>query len=86
MESKIKNSWTAIVSADTRQRYDEETIQLFKEIHLEGISPDIIALMSILGAYANLEAAAEHEVIQAGYKHKFESNIILGNALIMIHG
>ena len=42
--------------------------------------------MSILGAYANLEAAAEHEVIQACYKHKFESNIILGNALIMIHG
>ena len=53
-------SWTTIIFAYTQQRYGEEAIQLFKEMHLQGISPDTITLVSSLGAYANLKAAAEH--------------------------
>ena len=85
VEEKNLVSWTAIITAYTQQGYGEEAIQLFKEMHLEGISPDIITLVSILGAYANLEATPTHEVIHACYKHTCESNIIIGNALITMH-
>ena len=63
VEEKNLVSWTAIITAYSQQGYGEEAIQLFKEMHLEGISADTITLVSILGAYANLKAAAEHEVI-----------------------
>ena len=66
VEEKNLVLWTAIITAYTQQGYGEEAIQLFKEMRLEGISPDIITLVSILGAYANLDGAAEHvKVIQA---------------------
>lgn len=79
-------SWTAIITACVQQGCGHEAIKLFQKMKLAGLEPDGITLVSVLGAFANLEILAEDEVIQACYKCNFESDVLLGNALINMYG
>ncbi|XP_057827530.2 putative pentatricopeptide repeat-containing protein At3g13770, mitochondrial [Cryptomeria japonica] len=80
-------SWTAMISAFVRNNFYKEALELFYEMRKEGIKPNEFTFASIITACANSAAAEKgkeiHEEIR---KSGFESDVVVGNALVDMHG
>ncbi|MCO5601382.1 hypothetical protein L7F22_055502 [Adiantum nelumboides] len=78
-------SWTSIITVYAQQGHSKEAIGMFQQMMVEGLEPDNVTLVSVLGAYASVKLAAPDDVVQACFKCNFKSDVLLGNALINMY-
>ena len=73
-------SWTAMITAYSKQGCDQEALVLFRQMQGTGIQPNQFTFATILPTYTNLVDLKEiHiEIIRGG----FQSNVYVGNALV----
>lgn len=80
-------SWTAMMNAYSQQGYCKEALQLFRKMNLEGVKPNKMTFATAITACANLETLPEGREIHGYLVEKgFDSDIIVGNALINMYG
>ncbi|ONK80456.1 uncharacterized protein A4U43_C01F17900 [Asparagus officinalis] len=86
MEDRSIVSWTSMISGYTRNGWFEEAMGLFEMMELEGISPDLYAITSVLHA-----CACNGSFDQGKRMHDFvarnglESNISVVNSLMHVY-
>lgn len=79
--------WSAMISACAQNDYGEEALELFLQMQIEGLKPDMITCVCALGACGSIGALTEGQGIHASIiKNKDESNLIVGNTLITMYG
>eukprot|EP01018_Ginkgo_biloba_P031792 Gb_15843 [translate_table: standard] len=73
-------SWTVMIAAYAKHGYSVDALALFHQMQHSGVQPNQFTFASVLPACANLVALKEvHEqIIRSG----FQSDVILGNALV----
>ncbi|KAG9439483.1 hypothetical protein H6P81_019648 [Aristolochia fimbriata] len=78
-------SWSAMIDGYVRRGDYSEALQLFDGLQGSGLKPDVVTLVSVLKASANLGALDQgrhiHFYIEEN-KHLKEVNVILGTALV----
>ncbi|XP_027338350.1 pentatricopeptide repeat-containing protein At5g56310-like [Abrus precatorius] len=85
MPQKDRNvvSWTVLVSGYTQTHNPNEAIMLFREMQLQNVQPDEIAILAVLSACADLGALQLGEWIHNYIeKHKMRQIVSLYNSLI----
>ncbi|CAI9115631.1 OLC1v1016592C1 [Oldenlandia corymbosa var. corymbosa] len=76
-------SWNAIIVGYVQEEEEEEALNMFHAMMLEGISPDEVSLASILSACANLHALNKGEQIHCFLiKYGLETSLYSGSSLI----
>lgn len=77
-------SWTALITAYCEYRHGDEALKCFEKMGWEDLSPDGVALSSILIACGHIGAANKDNKIHAEtiIKGFLDNNIVLGNALV----
>lgn len=79
-------SWTAMIAGYVHQGCTEEAYALFCKMQQEGVKPDKVTLLSVLGACTNPKTLQRGKEIHALItKAGFESDVRLGNALISMY-
>lgn len=80
-------SWTAMIEAYCQDGLGKEALNLFDQMDREGIIPDRFILVSVVSACASQATLAEGREMHARIKDRgFESDIIVGNALVNMYG
>jgi pentatricopeptide repeat protein len=76
-------SWNAIIAGCSKNGHPYEALAFFYEMHVEGIKPDSITIISVLSACAHLLALEQGKQIH-GYaiRSGFGSVIVVGNVLV----
>jgi pentatricopeptide repeat protein len=83
MPNKDIVSWSTMISGYAQHDRFSETLALFQEMQLEGISPDETSLVSVISACTHLAALDLGKWIHAYIrKNALKVNIILGTTLI----
>lgn len=79
-------SWTTIIAAYFQNGYFEEALNLFREMKLEGISPNEYSFAILLNSSACLSTLRHGGLLHASVeKSGFKNHIIVGNALINMY-
>ena len=82
----VKNvvAWTALIAGYADHMREEEALYYFERMHLEGVSPDAVAYVSILKACGSIGAIERGRILHADMEQKgvLWSSQIVGNALI----
>ncbi|KAH7302176.1 hypothetical protein KP509_23G059700 [Ceratopteris richardii] len=87
MPMKDVISWTSMLDAYTEEGRTKDTLQLFEEMNWEGIIPDKVTFLSILGACADLLALEQGKRIHASIiSRKLHTDQMVGCALIHMYG
>ncbi|KAI5067643.1 hypothetical protein GOP47_0018171 [Adiantum capillus-veneris] len=87
MHVKDVISWTSMLDAYAVHGRTKDTLQLFEEMQWEGIIPDKVTFLSILGACADLSALEQGERIHASIiVRKLHTDQMVGCALIHMYG
>eukprot|EP01018_Ginkgo_biloba_P019015 Gb_21714 [translate_table: standard] len=83
MPEKNAVSWNAMITGCIQNGYFEEALNLFREMQMTDVKINSVTLASILPACANL-AVLEYgkEVHEDAIRNGFQSDIVLGNALV----
>lgn len=77
-------SWNIIIS---QNGHAKETLELFHQMHLEGVKPDRMTFIYILDTCASLGFLNEGQLYHTFIKNsKLENDIVVGNALITMYG
>lgn len=80
-------SWTSIIAAHAQHGQTQETLQLFKRMQLEGITPNKVTFISILAACETpamlIVGKSMHAFI---LEQSLELDIAIGNALVNMYG
>lgn len=80
-------SWSAVISGLVQHGKSKEALQFFQKMHSDGVKPDTYTFATILSACANLAALAEGRRLHALIKKsKFSSDVVVGNALVIMYG
>lgn len=87
MQERDVVSWNSMISAYAQHGHNKEACELYCKMHEEGVKPNQVTFISMLGACAISGALVQardiHDSIE---KAGFESNVILGTALIDMYG
>eukprot|EP00250_Pteridium_aquilinum_P021459 c25130_g3_i1 orf=649-3297(-) len=87
MHVKDVISWTSMLDAYTEQGRTKDTLQLFEEMQWEGIIPDKVTFLSILGACADLAALEQGKRIHDSIvSRRLHADQMVGSALIHMYG
>ncbi|KAH7301556.1 hypothetical protein KP509_23G032000 [Ceratopteris richardii] len=83
---KVKDiySWTALISGYAHNGQNQNALDCFKQMQLEGLLPDAVTFVSVLKACGNMKTTVQgeqihYEIARLGLLQK---NIMLGNALV----
>ncbi|GLJ15071.1 hypothetical protein SUGI_0246360 [Cryptomeria japonica] len=80
-------TWSAIIGVSAQNGYPEKALEFYSKMRMEGVEPDCVTLVSVLGACSQLESLDKGKEIH-GYvrANGFDSEIMVGNALISMYG
>lgn len=80
-------SWNAILAAYAQQGCGKDAIELFKQVHREGMKPNKVTFVSILDACAGQTALGEGRLIHALLlENGIKCDIVLETALLNMYG
>ncbi|KAJ4963360.1 hypothetical protein NE237_023299 [Protea cynaroides] len=86
MKDRNEVSWTAMIKGCTSNKRYDESIQLFREMQIEGVKPNRVTVIVVLSACAALGALKQGKEIHAYAFHRgFESESHFAAALIDIY-
>lgn len=87
MPRRDGGSWNAIISAASRAGNSEEAFSLFSDMNSVGIRPKDVTLASVLACCAEcLDLHGAQQLHGHIAKRDFQSNVILGTALVDVYG
>ncbi|KAF0893149.1 hypothetical protein E2562_023179 [Oryza meyeriana var. granulata] len=87
MPRRDGGSWNAIISAYSRGENPTEAIFLFSAMNSRGVRPKDVTLASVLGCCAEcLDLHGARQLHAHIAKRDFQSNVILGTALVDVYG
>lgn len=87
MNSKDVISWTAMLEAYEEHGHTKDALQLFRAMQWEGVIPDKITFLSILGACAGLAALEQGKTLHANLMQRgFDVDEVVGTALVSMYG
>lgn len=77
-------AWTSLIAGYAEQGHDEEALQLFEQMHLEGVLPNVVTYLCSLKACIRLGASDEAKRIIDDISRKglSKKDVFIGNALI----
>ncbi|MCL7025447.1 hypothetical protein MKW94_018372 [Papaver nudicaule] len=79
--------WTILISAHTKHGFPKESIELYSDLLKRNIQPDRLVLLSVAKACAVLaDLVKAKKVHEDAIRYGFESDLLLGNALIDMYG
>eukprot|EP01018_Ginkgo_biloba_P010114 Gb_03354 [translate_table: standard] len=86
MSTRDVVSWTAIIAGYAQNGYGNEALELFQKMQLAEMKPDLVTMVSVLFACADLGALRHgkwihNNVIRSG----FEWNVNVGNSLVAMY-
>ncbi|KAH7438970.1 hypothetical protein KP509_04G039100 [Ceratopteris richardii] len=80
-------TWNGIISSYVQQGYGAEGLELFRNMQQQGIKPERVTFINVVGACANITALDEGKWIHACLLNDaLESDSQVGNALIHMYG
>lgn len=80
-------SWNALITACSEQAQASKAFQVFQDMVDQGVTPNNITFLSMLGACAQPEALAVGKAIHKEIsRSKFKSLVYISNALINMYG
>ncbi|KAL2528459.1 Pentatricopeptide repeat-containing protein [Forsythia ovata] len=78
---------TVLITAYTKQGHPEEAIKLYAKLNSGKVNPDKLALLSVAKACATSgDVIKAKEIHEDAIKYGFESDLLLGNAMIDMYG
>ncbi|XP_062225693.1 pentatricopeptide repeat-containing protein At3g26540 [Phragmites australis] len=87
MPRRDGGSWNAIISASSRAGNPAEAISLFAAMNSLGVRPKDVTLASVLACCAEcLDLCGAQQLHAHIAKRDFQSNVILGTALVDVYG
>jgi pentatricopeptide repeat protein len=87
MPRRDGGSWNAIISASSRAGHPAEAFSLFADMNSLGIRPKDVTLASVLACCAEcLDLRGAQQLHGLIAKRDFQSNVILGTALVDVYG
>ncbi|XP_006653422.1 pentatricopeptide repeat-containing protein At3g26540 [Oryza brachyantha] len=87
MPRRDGGSWNAIISAYSRGGDPAEAVSLFSAMNSRGVRPKDVTLASVLGCCAKCVDLRGTQQLHAHIaKRDFQSNVILGTALVDVYG
>eukprot|EP01018_Ginkgo_biloba_P036720 Gb_30661 [translate_table: standard] len=79
-------SWNAMIAGYAQKGYGEEAFELFRQMQLEGTKPDQSTFASVVTAFASSETPKLVKQVHVMIiEHGFESDVIVGNALVTVY-
>lgn len=80
-------SWTIIIAAYANHGNGKKVLLLFDQMQLEGIEPNNITFVSVLGACCSDETLAQGRLVHVGVVDAgYESDVLVGTALVNMYG
>lgn len=87
MNAKDVISWTSMLDAYMEHGRTKDTLQLFEDMQWEGIIPDKVTFLSVLGACADLSALEQGRKIHAAIiSRRLHKDEMVGSALVHMYG
>ncbi|KAJ7521275.1 hypothetical protein O6H91_19G045100 [Diphasiastrum complanatum] len=79
-------SWTTMMGAYAHQGHGRKALELYKQMHQKGVTPNEITFLTALDACTSIADIEEGKSVHRNIvDHGFQSDIILGNALIHMY-
>eukprot|EP01018_Ginkgo_biloba_P025794 Gb_04080 [translate_table: standard] len=79
-------SWTAMIAGYARNGHANEALTLFHQMHVAGVTPDSITIVSVLSACAHLGALQQGKWIHNYIiGRELESDVSVGNSLLTMY-
>ncbi|KAI3895717.1 hypothetical protein MKW98_025508 [Papaver atlanticum] len=79
--------WTILISAHTKHGFPKESVEIYSDLLKRNIEPDRLVLQSVAKACAVLaDLVKAKKVHEDAVRFGFESDLLLGNALIDMYG
>ena len=86
MPEKNVVSWTALISGYAQQGQSKEAFSLFQKLKKQGVKPNVVTFISILGACVSSEHLEQAKQIHSRIKNEgLEQEVNLGNALVSMY-
>ncbi|KAK8479904.1 hypothetical protein V6N13_072268 [Hibiscus sabdariffa] len=86
MPNRTLLSWNVMISGYVNNGLWDESLVAFRDMQLEGFSPDVVSVVSILSACSNLGDISLGESIHAFvFRRSFETNIDVSNAVLAFY-
>ncbi|XP_057823026.2 pentatricopeptide repeat-containing protein At3g12770 [Cryptomeria japonica] len=83
MSNRNVISWNAMIAGYIQNAQASEAVTLFNQMQQGNLKPDMVSVISVASACANLAALQQGKAIHSYIiKHGFESNVVVGNSLI----
>eukprot|EP01018_Ginkgo_biloba_P023512 Gb_17382 [translate_table: standard] len=83
MPQRTVVSWTTMIAGCAQNGHSKEALKLFQEMRLTGMEPNVVTLVSILPACADLAALKQgKEIHNYLIKIELESDVLVRNALV----
>eukprot|EP00249_Psilotum_nudum_P015217 c25216_g18_i1 orf=338-1732(+) len=80
-------SWNAMIGGYAKHGYGKEAFRLFQQMQRQGIKPDNVTFISILGACTCSGALAYGKIVHAHIVERgVESDAFVGNAIVHMYG
>ena len=79
-------TWTAIITAYARKGQGKEAFVLYKRMQEEGVSPNNVTYISLLGACTTKESLVEGKKIHSRMHDDQLADVIVGTALVTMYG
>ncbi|KAK8488700.1 hypothetical protein V6N13_042337 [Hibiscus sabdariffa] len=87
MPERDGGSWNSMITAYARNGSQESALCLFSEMNREGIVPNLISFVSVLGCCGVvLEFVLSRQVHSMAIKYGHSKNVILGSSLVDVYG
>ncbi|XP_024517773.1 pentatricopeptide repeat-containing protein At3g09040, mitochondrial [Selaginella moellendorffii] len=87
--SRMKNrnvvTWTALITAHCCCNRDEQALEIFRQMQLEGVRPNAVVFVNVLNACCSMPAAGR-TVLELVLECGAERDAILGNAIVNMLG
>eukprot|EP00250_Pteridium_aquilinum_P018843 c24218_g12_i1 orf=1-438(+) len=80
-------SWNALIAGFSQEMHSEKALNCFRQMQLEGFSPDAVTFVCILKACGNIKAAHKGQEIHAEIVKMglLEEETVVSNALIDLY-
>lgn len=79
-------SWAIMIGAYAQHKLEKDALQLFIQMHVEGVIPDKVTFVTILSVCARQAALAQGKQIHVHIVHSgLESDVIIGTALVNMY-
>lgn len=80
-------TWNAMIAAYSKHGSSKMALQIFQQMKREGIRPNQVTFVSVLGACTEPEDLSEGTAIHKGITDSgFEADVVVANALISMYG